>query len=743
MNYFIIGWLTTLITSIIWPTLPSSFFLIVSLIIGILTVRRAPFVTGCLLALCYLSWQASQYEAAVNQIMLQGRYHNIKGVVEAVSGNTYQQHFVLQIKYSDLTPSSLFIGRSLRLSQYRQKKPLTPIQVGDSVAIRASLKPAHASLNQGGFNYQRVLVSKNIIATGTSYSITILARSSSVRVQLIRGLGKVFQNIAQGGILYALTTGDKSRIPYEQRQRWMHSGVGHLLAISGLHLGILAFWGALIGRIIALFVSSRWRPTIVMTLAISFAAGYGYLAGWPISAQRAMVMLVVWLASRQNFIWLSHLDGWLLALFIVTAIWPLAILTAGLWLSFTAILAIYLLLWSCPWRGWLRIVWIQCGLLILLLPLQLLLFGYFSWAAIPLNLIFVPLFSFAIVPLVFIGILLYVAGSSFAVSIMVLAGHLVAMLDASLHQLSSRVLLAFPISEPTGLTILLMVVAAGVVLWHFRWRKLVWLGVLLLLPEPPMALRGWRIDFLDVGQGLSVIIENAGHALIYDTGARYPSGFSYASAVILPFIHARGDLSVDRIVVSHADIDHAGGLPLLEQQFPKAKLTLGDDPRFLKHNCQGNYLWHRLVITFVQPKVQGAKANNLSCMLLIDDGVHRVLLTGDIESDAERWWIKHHHLPVDGISVPHHGSRSSSTKRWLQTLHPKWAIVSSGFMNAYQLPASSIIRRYHRLDIPVLNTASSGQISILYGDAETKLIRYRNNIAPFWYNREPLLDNSH
>ncbi|MFM2479847.1 DNA internalization-related competence protein ComEC/Rec2 [Celerinatantimonas sp. YJH-8] len=744
MKYFLIGWLFTLMSSLIWPTLPSVFLLMGCLVVSILCIKHYPFVTGCCLALCWLSWQAHTYQKAVYQLSLSGRYHSIEGTVTAVSKNTYRQHFLLKINQIDQTTVSLFSHRMIRLSQYhRNHQPLTDLNIGDRVLVRASLKPAHASLDQGIFNYQRALVAQNIIALGTTYNITIQTVSTSYRSQLIKRLQTAFQNIPQASVMQALTTGIKSDIPYRERQLWMQAGVGHLLAISGLHLGILAFWGGLLGRLCSRFLPFKWRIWCEMLGAILCALGYGSLAGWPVSAQRAMIMLLIWLMVRRCWLWISHLDCWLIAIFGVTLLWPLSILSGGLWLSFGAILLIYFLLWLCPWSGWRRLLFLQMGLWIGLLPLQVSLFGYISWLALPLNLVAIPLFSFVIIPLLLLGVISLVLGGSFATLFFSPVGIILSLLNKALFIVFAQVPVMVPVPKATGLlfSLILIIGLCGLAKPHRRWW--IALSIWLLWPAKPALLDGWWVHFLDVGQGLAVVVESNHHAILYDTAARYPSGFSYARSVIQPFLMDRGDLTVDKIILSHADNDHAGGYPFLRRHYPEAQVIRGADPRFKTHNCQGNYHWQQLVLTLIQPEVVAGHVNDQSCMLLISDGFHRILLTGDIEKDAEDWWVLHRWQQVDGISVPHHGSQTSSSSIWLKQLQPHWAVASSGFLNAYHLPAASVVERYRKLHIPFYNTAMLGQVSVHLYTSGSDLVSYRKDIAPFWYNRGFLLENSH
>ncbi|MFM2484143.1 DNA internalization-related competence protein ComEC/Rec2 [Celerinatantimonas yamalensis] len=737
MKYFILGWLVALSSSLFWPVLPPLPVILCLLLLACgALLKRYYIIAGACLAVSYFSWHAMVFQQAVQQLAGQDRYHIIQGQIVAVSNHPYSQKITLRIAQLDQQRPQWVMAQFVYLSQYwsNRRTHHQRWHMGQQITVKATLKATHGSLNEGGFNYQRYLVAHAIIATGSIHHVIQQSPGSHFRTRLLAILKKDYAHIPQDGMIQALSVGDKVNIDAKQKRRWMNAGVGHLLAISGLHLGILAFWGFLLGRLLSLLWPQMKRFLPAMS-AMLLAGMYGYLANWPVSAQRAQIMLMLWLTMTSLRIPITRMDAWLVAAFMVSLGWPLAILSGGLWLSFAAMLAVLVMLWVVPIDGWYRILLIQLGLVILLLPLQIWLFGYFSLWSIPLNLCFIPIFSFLVIPLLMVASVCAICQLHSAAHIIYhLVGWGLEWLDKALVLLTHISSLALPIPHHLWPHLLLGLILLAIIL-RLRSRGAI-AALLLWAIAPNFANQAgrWQVDFLDVGQGLSVIVQSHGHALIYDTGNRYRSGFSYARSVILPFLH-ESRLNIDMIVLSHADRDHAGGYRLLHQKYPQAQSIFGADPRFKVHNCQGVRHWQSLRLQFIQPNVDERSPNDHSCILMISDAYHRVLLTGDIEKPAETWWLKQPFPPVDGLSVPHHGSHTSSSKLWLERIRPHWAVISSGFDNYYHFPHPSVVRRYQHLGIHLYNTANLGQIAVKFHLRREKIISYRQNLAPFWYNR--------
>jgi len=248
--------------------------------------------------------------------------------------------------------------------------------------------------------------------------------------------------------------------------------------------------------------------------------------------------------------------------------------------------------------------------------------------------------------------------------------------------------------------------------------------------------KNWQLVVFDVGQGLSVLIQQDNKAILYDTGASYASGFNMIEAVVLPYLQHADIKQLDKVIISHSDNDHAGGLAVLQQSIPINELIYNMKKNKSGRVCiqGGTFDWQGLSLETLWPEKAISKENDDSCVLLISDGKSKVLLTGDISKKVEAKLItKYPQLHADVLVVPHHGSKTSSSSAFISHLNPKFAIVSAGFLNRWHMPVSEVTNRYQNNNVLLLNSAESGQIIFNFSDEGISKQTYRDDLWPFWF----------
>jgi competence protein ComEC len=273
----------------------------------------------------------------------------------------------------------------------------------------------------------------------------------------------------------------------------------------------------------------------------------------------------------------------------------------------------------------------------------------------------------------------------------------------------------------------------------------------------------WKIHFFDVGQGLSVLVERNQHAILFDTGAAYPSGFVLSEAVILPFLNYSGFERLDKVILSHSDNDHAGGIKSLIDNILINEIISNDKNivKFAKSiskttttqnkipitacNPNESFVWQGLKFTILWPLAvksfegianRGKQKNDDSCVILVSDqqGIN-LLLTGDISSKVERKLLTlYPNLKTDILQVAHHGSKTSSSREFLSQISPEVAIVSAGYINRWYMPVRAVKTRYRESDITLLNNAELGQIIISIDEKGISTQNYVEDLRPFWFS---------
>jgi len=256
------------------------------------------------------------------------------------------------------------------------------------------------------------------------------------------------------------------------------------------------------------------------------------------------------------------------------------------------------------------------------------------------------------------------------------------------------------------------------------------LMVPLLLPPPRLPPSGqFEAWALDVGQGTAVLVRTRHHALLLDAGPAWGEGRDAGERVVLPVLRHLGVRRLDELVVTHRDLDHVGGaasvlkgLPVgrlrssLEPSHPLLKLPVPHEPCRRGQHWQ----WDGVLLQVLHPfGDEGAKAkpNAVSCVLRIEDAQGRsLLLTGDIERDQEAALVQaseeSRSMPLrsEGLIVPHHGSRTSSTEPFLRAVQPAWSLAQAGYRNRYGHPAQPVVARYAELGIPLLSSPWCGAL---------------------------------
>lgn len=619
----------------------------------------------------------------------------------------------------------------MRLALYQPQPQLAP---GQCWRWSAKLRSPRGNLNPGGFDYERWLFRQGIAATGylrTGAGMQRLpdrpARLDAFRQQLARSLQQQLQDAEGAGLVLALALGERSGIDARQWRILRNTGTAHLVAISGLHVGLVAtigWWLLGAGR-----RRGGWRSLLVLPLAAAYAA----LAGFNLPVQRALVMLSVYLfygAQRRSMPW-SHGLG--VALVAVLLLDPLAPLDTGFWLSFLALAALMLLAAGRREAGyWQDAIRIQAGMSLLLAPVVLHAFGVLPLASIPANLIAIPLFGLLLVPGLLLAMLLLPLGLA-APLLQALAGLLAGLLEL-LARLEALVPATTPYTDPASLPL----AAAGLLLallplpWRLRAPGLLLvLPALLSVPAPEQL----RIVVLDVGQGQAISVELPAYTLLYDTGPAFGSGDA-AERVIIPYYRSRGRRP-DLIVVSHGDQDHAGGLDSLRLAYPQAAL-LGRmrQPPPSMSSCEAGRHWQGGGWNFqLLHPASGRRGsdNNASCVLRASRGAHAILLTGDIERPGEQQLLHTGRpLAADWASMPHHGSRSSSSADFVAAVAAREVAVSAGFGNRWGFPLPEVVARWQQQGARVASSGAGGALIYTLEDGEWRLQRYREQRQAIW-----------
>ena len=749
--------------------LPSFVWLFVLLPLCALSVRNRLFLVPVAFGLGFF-WAAFCAGSRMDDWLareLEGRDLEVVGVVSSLPAPLERGvRFELEVESA---AGGERLPKRILLSWYRSELPdeaatLVPnvVHPGERWRFTVRLRRPHGNLNPNGFDYEAWLLERGIGATGyvrsrgeprrlgerASFQDRIERAREAVRGRFHAAL----EATPAAGILTALAVGDQRAIATEEWRLFSRTGVTHLMSISGLHV-------TLVSGLAAWLVSAFWRrvPWLALRLparkaaavaAIFGAFGYALLAGFAVPAQRTFYMVAVVAAA----LWAGRIASpgrtLALALAVVLLVDPWAPLAPGFWLSFAAVALIFYVASGWTRREprvlqWVRVQWaITLGLA----PAVLLLFGQVSIAGPLANAVAIPVVSVVVTPLALAAAVIPWE------PVLLFAAWLVQWLLEFLEWCAALPSALWRQHVPALWTVAAALVGVA---WMLAPRGvpgracgLALLAPAFLLPPPaPPPGEAWITTF-DVGQGLAVMVRTASRTLLYDAGPAFGAEADSGGRIVIPALQAGGAKSVDLMVLTHEDTDHVGGaLTVLESievralasslppAHPANALAASSRPCHAGERWE----WDGVAFAFLHPRPGAAsvRRNNQSCVLRVATTGGAMLLTGDIERQAEVSLLNTS-LKADVLLVPHHGSRSSSTPEFIGAVAPRWAVFPTGYRSRFGHPHPEVLARYRSAGIGILRTDLDGAVRVVLNAREVIVDTERARRPRYWRAMPPV-----
>ena len=756
------------------------------------------FILAAVLGFGLTGWRAAVFQAAALDPALEGRDIEVTGEVPAMPQTGEDGvRFRLEVESAQLDGRPVTLPPQILLGWYAgfgareamggarvvavqeadadpfeaslalQRQPQV-LRAGEQWRMTVRLKAPHGNSNPHGFDYELWLWEQGLQATGyvragardtppvrlaSRWDHPVERARQSVREAIFAQVA----NRQLAGVIAALVVGDQNAIERADWDVFRATGVAHLMSISGLHITMFA-WAAslLIGQLWRR--SARLTPRLCLAVPASsagalgglvLAALYALFSGWGVPAQRTIWMLATVVLLRQSGRQWPWQQTWLLAMAVVVALDPWALMQAGFWLSFVAVGVLFAtdsgahsarndwaaadisppnppqgiaLRWLARAGGGLagaaREQWVVT---LALTPLSLLLFNQVSLVGLLANSAAIPWVTLVVTPLAMAGVLWAPLwdGAAWAAGLLALLLQWLAS-----WQFASVSVAAAPLWAAVA-----GVVGGGLIALRLPWQ---WraLGIPLLLPVllwQPVRVAPGQFELLaaDIGQGNAVLVRTANHALLYDTGPRFSRESDAGHRVLVPLLRALGQ-PIDLLMLSHRDIDHIGGAPAVLAMQPQAGLLSSiEDSHELQSlrkatRCVAgqHWEWDGVVFDVLHPLAADYevrnKSNAMSCVLRISNGVQTALLVGDLESPQELRLAAQSgpesraRLKADFLLVPHHGSKTSSSAVFLDAVQPQLALAQAGYRNRFGHPVDSVVARYEERGIQLVRSPQCG-----------------------------------
>lgn len=732
-------------------------------------LRSALILVGAAtLGFSYAAWVAQSRLTDSLPERWQGKNITLTGVVaELPHMHEKGQRFAFEVE-SVQTPGA-HVPKRIQLATYvNENENSLELHAGERWQLTVRLKQIHGTSNPNGFDFEVWALERNLRASGYVYrkdspNVLLGQRTTpayfieQMRESIRSHFQKTLGDAPYAGILVALAIGDQASISADEWKLFTHTGVNHLMSISGLHITMLSglffaltYWLWRRNLALTLRFPARKAAAIVGLLA---ALAYTLLSGFEIPAQRTLYMLTTFAAMLllSRNIALSQLLA--AALMVVLIADPWAILAPGFWLSFGAVaLIFYVTANRLGHSHWLmeygRVQW---AMTIGLIPPLLAMFQQLSLVSPIANAFAIPLVSFIVVPLTLLGTLppfewmLYLAHEVMALCIWLL------------HALDALPLAVWTQHAPPLWSIGFGLMGALLILAP-RGFPLRWIGIVLMLPmfiiTPPKLEKGnARLVVFDVGQGLAVSVQTQSHTMLYDTGPDYSGEADSGNRILVPALRAMGVSRLDKLMLSHDDIDHVGGTSSVMAFIPADVVTtslaanhtlLRDAKRFERCADGQQWDWDGVHFEVLHPALDSAKVklrdNDQSCVLRISLGQQHILLAGDIEEAAEARLLQLHKdkLLTTFLVAPHHGSKSSSSEDFIAAASPEYVIFTAGYRSRFNHPAPEVVQRYTDSNTEQLRSDAAGAVIINASAAGIQLESFRKTHSHYWTHQTPI-----
>lgn len=733
----------------------------------------------CISSILFLLTLAYAHSSALS---LLGQAERISSLPNKITLDLHISEILHQQDYQTLIArTSLFDGKTQQIF-INWKAPEKP-QLGEIWRADVKLRPISARLNHGGFDRQQWYFSKRIIAIGNVQSTVKIGDDFSYRTHFLQNSLKQTEGLSLQGLLIALAFGERAWLDNKTWLIYQQTNTAHLIAISGLHIGLAMGIGFFFARLLQLSLPTRFiSPWFPLCFGVLITLGYAYLAGFSLPTFRAMMALLFIAILQFSRRYYTPLQMLCLVVAFLLFCDPLMPLSVSFWLSIGAVACLivwyrYVPLSIIEWRHqklFRKVRWIlglfhlQLGLLILFTPIQLFFFSGLALNGFLANLIAVPLYSFLLVPLILFAVLTNGAFSSWHFSNAIAQGitqclsffqgsyvpisiNLSLILTALLSLVFGGVLygLYFASQAQTKNTPLkssqFFTLNSTKILPPDNYRKAL-LGIIFIfcvcigsLGYRYFTKPKWQLDTLDVGQGLATLIVKEGKGVLYDTGPAWQSGIggsSMAELEILPYLQREG-IELETLILSHDDNDHSGGAKAILVAYPEIELITPSRKNYDETHrtfcLQGKqWQWRGFDFKVLSPtQITDRAENPQSCVILFTDGQYQILLTGDADVATERSFAEKAGK-INVLQVGHHGSKTSTGEFLLAQTKPDIALISSGRWNAWNFPHPTVIERLNRYQSVVENTAISGHIRLNFTEKGVEIEKVRGDFSP-WF----------
>ncbi|NLW52982.1 MAG: DNA internalization-related competence protein ComEC/Rec2 [Tissierellia bacterium] len=640
------------------------------------------------------------------------RNYNIEGIIETKTKTEFGNNYRLKVYRIDNEKISIKVNL---ISE-------EDFEIGNYVSGEGSFNEVKSNKNFKMFNYGRYLMSKKILLESRKENLRysnkdhfLLSIRGAVSEFIENNLRKPFDKTS-GDFAVSLILGQKA-INKEDIELYNELGLSHILAISGLHISIIIGMLDKFGRYLGI---EKKRFTIILLI---FLITYGYIIDFPVSLIRALLMYAI----RSLCLYTNNIQDDInitgLSFFVMLILNPFYIYSQAFWYSFLAIVAVVYLgeLLKKNLRvsdQFLEKAVYALAIQIAIFPIQIFLYNDINLLSIIVNLLIIPITS---IPVFLAFISAFGAARVFAPiayifeSSISLINSIVGIFSG--YQQTSLSFQSFSIPLIVFYYILLIFALNYRYIKRDLKRKLTSIILstailILLFVNINSYLLVGKINFIDVGQGDSILIRSKGKNVLVDVGGNYLNP-EKSSKDLYDYLYKNGVSKLDAVFLSHNDFDHSGNLQYLRKLISIEEIFVGQNFGESKFPATITKKGEIFLIGDTKLKVvydgkNASNSNESSLVLEVTMGKSKVLLTGDLEENEDKLET----IETDILKISHHGSKNGTSKEFLKRMSPDIAIISAGRDNRYGHPHKEVIERLQEAHIEVFETFDEGNVEI-------------------------------
>ena len=616
-------------------------------------------------------------------------------------------------------------------------KDVEKLEYGSIIKINAQYTEATRDRNYGGFNYKTYLRTKKIYGIFNVEDVEIVKNGSdNIIIKLRKYIkSKLREKLKKENseLAISLIVGDRSHISSEVEDNFKKANLMHMLAISGAHFSYVI--------LIATFISNRLQHKrlgqLIQIIAIIF---FMNLTGNTASVVRAGIMSILLIGSsickRQN----DSLNNIAISAIIQIINNPYIIFDSGFMLSYSGVLGIILFYKRISEHIHFKSIALTISANIFIIPIMIYNFHTISGSFIISNICASWLLGIIII-LEFISLCI-------PIKLLYMILDLLIMMLRKIAEICANIPFA-QMYVPRYAIFFVIVIYILIFCRKLKCRKYVYsfltigVSILLIVNFTDVYQDRMRINFIDVGQGDSCLIRYKGTNIMIDSGgslSKNKDGKSYdiGENVLNNYLLNRGITRLDYIMASHFDEDHSQGFVFLLKNMKVKNVIISEQYKTSsiyeqfkqickKQNIQIIYVRSGdeirikdLAFKILHPKskenqISENPLNNNAIVCMVKYKNRRILFTGDIEKVAENEMVKEYTngLKADILKVGHHGSKTSTTKEFLDLINPSVALIGVGQNNKFGHPNEDVIKRLEEKNIQIYRTDEMGEISVI------------------------------